>query len=331
MPVDAHRDRGAGLTLGEADVHRRGPVFRDDPTRYVSLTMEFRCNLRCTHCMIEGTMDRLHPASEAEFQAVLERQRATAEWDGLILTGSEITLLRRLPELAQQARAAGFRHVRIQTHGMHLARRDYLLRLLEAGVDEFFISVAGDTAATHDRVTTVPGSFDKLIAGMENLETSGYPIRILTNTVVTQETVGTLRGIVARFAGFPSIVQHEFWNYFPMRERDDKNLIVPYAELMPVILGTIEDCAALGRGVEVKNVPKCLLGQWQAALVNTQPMLIIDPEFWTEFDRNGFHSCVYRDQCAATDCLGLTEAYIARFGDERDILSPIAANSGVSA
>ena len=28
---------------------------------YVSMTMEFRCNLKCVHCMIEGTMDRLAP------------------------------------------------------------------------------------------------------------------------------------------------------------------------------------------------------------------------------------------------------------------------------
>lgn len=319
------------LNRAAAGVQRKVPIHLDDHGRYVSLTMEFRCNLRCSHCMIEGTMDRLRPATEADFRAVLDRQRTTGEWEGLILTGSEITLLRTLPDLARQARAAGFRHVRIQTHGMQLSRRDYLLRLLEAGIDEFFISVAGDTAASHDRVTTVPGSFDKLLSGIENLESSGYPIRILTNTVVTRETVGTLRGMIARLACFPSIVQHEFWNYFPMRERDDKNLIVPYRELMPEIIAAIEDCVALGRGVEVKNVPKCLLGQWQAALVNTQPMLIIDPDFWTEFDRNGFHSCVYKDQCGAVDCLGLTEAYAARFGDERDILSPLPAGTGVSA
>jgi hypothetical protein len=82
---------------------------------------------------------------------------------------------------------------------------------------------------------------------------------------------------------------------------------------------------ALGRGVEVKNIPKCLLGPWKAALVNAQPTLIIDPDFWTEFDRNGFHSCVHRDRCGALDCLGLTDAYIARFGDERDILAPLSS------
>ena len=32
-----------------------------DHSDYVSMTMEFRCNLKCVHCMIEGTMDRLAP------------------------------------------------------------------------------------------------------------------------------------------------------------------------------------------------------------------------------------------------------------------------------
>ena len=34
---------------------------RFDHDRYVELAMHFRCNLRCVHCMIEGTMDRLEP------------------------------------------------------------------------------------------------------------------------------------------------------------------------------------------------------------------------------------------------------------------------------
>ena len=44
-----------------------------DHADYVSLTMEFRCNLACVHCMIEGTMDRLTPQPESEFQAEAEQ------------------------------------------------------------------------------------------------------------------------------------------------------------------------------------------------------------------------------------------------------------------
>ena len=39
--------------------------------------------------------------------------------------------------------------------------------------------------------------------------------------------------------------------------------------------------------------------------------------------RNGFHQCVYRDQCASKACLGLNTAYINRFGYEEAILAPM--------
>ena len=65
-----------------------------DHSRYVSMTMEFRCNLKCVHCMIEGTMDHLVPQSVEDFTRLLEYNRHQHAWTGLILTGSEITLLR---------------------------------------------------------------------------------------------------------------------------------------------------------------------------------------------------------------------------------------------
>ena len=80
---------------------------------------------------------------------------------------------------------------------------------------------------------------------------------------------------------------------------------------------------ALGRFVEVKNFPECMLGNLGDALVNAQPMLIIDPEFWTEFDRNGFNNCHHREKGGSTECLGLNAAYINRFGWEEDALSPL--------
>src|SRR5262245_45389666 len=124
--------------------------------QYVELTMHFRCNLKCEHCMIEGTMDWLEPESVGRLKQVLEHNLQHRTWTGLILTGAEITLRRDLPELARLARANGFEHVRIQTHGMRLAEESYCRELVEAGVDEFFVSVAGSDAESHDGITTVP-------------------------------------------------------------------------------------------------------------------------------------------------------------------------------
>ena len=43
------------------------------PRDYVELTAHFVCNLKCEHCMIEGTMERLAPQSFAQFKRVAER------------------------------------------------------------------------------------------------------------------------------------------------------------------------------------------------------------------------------------------------------------------
>ena len=187
-------------------------------------------------------------------------------WKGLILTGSEITLRRDLPELARRARASGFKHVRIQTHGMHLAHADYCETLIEAGVDEFFVSVAGSDAETHDSITTVPGSFDKTLRGLENLD-GREGIVTLTNSVVTKRSFHLLPQLVDALAHLRSLAQMEFWVYWPMSESDEKDLIAPHAAVAPYLRDAISRARALGRGVEVKNFPECMLGGDGAALM----------------------------------------------------------------
>jgi len=299
-------------------------VGRFDDDRYVSMTLEFRCNLACVHCMIEDTMDRLEPESLSRFEQLLDYNATHRRWTGLILTGAEITLRRDLPELARQARRRGFEHVRIQTHGMRLASEAYCRELVDAGVDEFFVSVTAADAETHDAITTVPGSFDKTLRGLENLD--ALPgVATLTNTVVTVKSYRHLPRLVDRLGHLRRMVQHEFWVYFAMNEQDVKELGASHLEVLPFLRTAIARCHALDRGVMVKNFPHCLLGEDGDTLDNSQPRLFIDPAFWTEFRRNGFYQCVHREACSSTRCLGLNAAYAARYGWHAAELVPIRA------
>lgn len=292
--------------------------------------MEFRCNLRCVHCMIEGTMDRLTPVSDQQFEGVLAINRDERRWSGLILTGSEITLRRDLPELARKARAAGFEHVRIQTHGMHLSRANYAQELVEAGVDEFFVSVAGSDAATHDEITCIPNSFAKMMRGLEIL--SDIPgTAVITNTVVTERSYRLLPAVVDALKPIRALTQMEFWHYFPMTEHDDKALLADYREIVPYLAEACRRADEHDIAVEIKNVPECLLGRDAHRLENGQPQLVIDTDFWVEFDRNGFYQCPYRQSCRSRQCLGLTSAYVERFGDHRDTLRPISTDEQIPA
>ncbi|HUX25252.1 MAG TPA: radical SAM protein [Burkholderiales bacterium] len=288
---------------------------------YVELTMHFKCNLKCTHCMIEGTMDWLKPESMEQFEQILALNAQRRQWKGLVLTGSEVTLRRDLADLARRARASGFEHVRIQTHGMRLADEDYAGELVEAGVDEYLVSVTAADAASHDAITGVPGSFERTIRGLENLERFEQ-VTTLTNTVITRLSYRQLGGVVARLSHLRRLAQMEFWNYWPMRETDDKDLIASHLDVLPYLREALAKARAQGRVVEVKNFPECLLGEDRGALENAQPKLIIDPEFWPEFMRNGFHQCVHRSTCGARSCLGLNTAYVNKYGWHADVLVP---------
>jgi MoaA/NifB/PqqE/SkfB family radical SAM enzyme len=297
---------------------------------YIELTVHFRCNLRCQHCMIEGTMDWLQPESAAQLEAILARNAAERRWKGLVLTGSEVTLRDDLPELARRARANGFEHVRIQTHGVRLASEAYCRELVEAGVDEYFVSVTAADAATHDAITQVPGAFERMMRGLEILDAM-EGVTTLTNTVITRLSYRQLAAVVERLRHLRRLAQMEFWNYWPMREADDKDLIASHLEVLPFLREAIGAARAHGRGVVVKNFPECLLGGDHDALDNRQPKLITDPAFWPEFMRNGFHQCVHRGYCGAQQCLGLNTAYVKKFGWHADVLVPYPVGAAARA
>ena len=136
------------------------PLVQSD---YVEVTVHFKCNLGCAHCMIEGMMDWLRPESDQQLARVCAENAQTRRWKGLTLTGAEVTLRRDLPDLARHVRASGFQHVRIQTHGMKLADPAYCRELVEAGIDEYFVSVTAADAATHDELARKVN--EKLVSG----------------------------------------------------------------------------------------------------------------------------------------------------------------------
>lgn len=299
---------------------------RSEAAAYVEMTVHFKCNLKCAHCMIEGTMDWLRPEPMDRFAEILAINHAERRWEGLILTGSEVTLRRDLPELARRARESGFSHVRIQTHGMRLADEAYCRELVDAGIDEYFVSVTAADAATHDAITGVAGAFDNTLRGLHNMDALDGVV-LLTNTVITERSYRHLPAVVRLLADLQRLRRMDFWNYWPMRETDDRDLVASNVEVLPFLREAIALARAAGRRVEVKNFPECLLGDDAGALNNDQPQLIIDPEFWPEFMRNGFHQCVHRSHCASKKCLGLNTAYVRKHGWDADVLVPLVAQA----
>ena len=238
----------------------------------------------------------------------------------LILSGAEVTTFADLDRYVAFAAGLGyFDTIQIQTNGRRLSDAGYLRRLIEAGVNEFFISVHGPREA-HDAISRVPGSYDQTMEGIGNLQE--HPVNVLTNTVLTRLNYAALPSFLSGMANNAS--EMHVWNFFPMEERDAKDLIVPVKDLMRLARGRaagpeIGAKAARAQGIPRMPRPFATRSSWTA----TFPVALIPDFFWKCLERSGFGACVYKDACRAKKCWGLSRPYVAKYGDERNILSPV--------
>ncbi len=291
---------------------------------YLTICIEFRCNNRCSSCMLRGIRRQLTAVSFKQYQDIIRKNGESRQYSGLILSGAEVTLNDRLLDYVRVARDSGaFRSLRIQTNGRRLANPDYCKELIAGGINEFFVSLYGDTPQVHDSLTGVPGSFGETLAGLENLERE--PVRMFTNTVMTAWNYASLPGIGRLVSRFSRLREMHFWNYWPMGAEDDVGLVASLGAVRPYLLQALREGGADNRQLVVKNYPECLLGSYRGCLDNSQAATIIDKKYWEKFHLNNFGRCSFRNSCLSDNCAGLTAAYVDKFGWEKDLLKPLAA------
>jgi radical SAM protein with 4Fe4S-binding SPASM domain len=148
-----------------------------------TLELTRRCNLTCVHCylgpQVEQRRLREREMDTAQVAGILDQVAAAGCLD-LLITGGEPFLRPDFAAVYRHARLAGI-DVTVFTNATLVAPatielfQDLPPRMVE-------ITLYGATAATYERVTGVPGSFRRCLAGIERLLAGG--IRVGLKTVV---------------------------------------------------------------------------------------------------------------------------------------------------
>lgn len=145
-----------------------------------SIEITNRCNLRCQHCFIQcdrASWENDPELTTAELCGILD-QIADAGTLWLLITGGEPLMRPDFTEIYLHAKRRGFL-ITLFTNGTLVT--DEIADLL-AVYPPFAVEVSlyGRTAEVYERVTTVPGSFERCLAGIRRLHERKLLLRLKT-------------------------------------------------------------------------------------------------------------------------------------------------------
>lgn len=288
------------------------------------VTFAFRCNIACTFCMVEDVLGVFEGTSLDTFRKLESDPSALGGAKRIIFSGGEVTLAKDLLEYAAVARRLpGVEHVRLQTNAMRLKDRGYVRSLIDAGIDEYFVSFHAASPELYDRLAQRRGVLPAILQGMENIRAEGATL--ITNTAIVEDNHRELAAIVERVAPL-SPRSMEFWNYWPRGdEQGARAQAARITDIRGPLLAALE--AAVQRGIPpvVKWFPRCLLGAYAWCQDDGQPPALIEDEYWA---REPEYGCLYAGTCdAGKVCSGLSDPYVMRFGWEETLLQPIRAEA----
>lgn len=134
--------------------------------------LTYACDQRCAFCFVPGSDRRRGaiPFPGLSREMMLMRKRGL---DELSLLGGEPTLHPDIERITALGRRLGYRRILTFSNGRRFADAAFTARMKAAGLTGSNISLHGHTAALHDGVTGVKGSFDKAVAGVRNLVALG--------------------------------------------------------------------------------------------------------------------------------------------------------------
>jgi radical SAM protein with 4Fe4S-binding SPASM domain len=145
-----------------------------------SLEVTFRCNLRCVHCYLgdfRSGIPELRELSLAEIRGVLDQVTDAGCMD-LLLTGGEPFVRPDFLDIYDYAKRKGLL-VTVFTNGTlltpHIA--DHLADLPPYGME---ITLYGATQETYERVSGIPGSYERCLRGIDLLQERGIPLKLKT-------------------------------------------------------------------------------------------------------------------------------------------------------
>jgi len=270
------------------------------------------CDLACGFCSQVDFDQKVRSGLAAAVRHIYSARKAG--YRRLGFSGGEALLREDLPALISAARGVGFRTIRLQTNGARLSSLSLCRRLAEAGLTVCKFTFLAGRASIHDRLTGIPGSFGKSLAGLDNMLALklSVGVNLLATRLNYRELGAALKFFMDRGAADFTLI---YPIYTGAMRQNSASLGVALPEASPHFTKALDLAlaAGLGGGVKALNIPPCLLPGHERRAVDLYrfntvvasprgPLRDLDAD--TALDKTHgppCAACVLRERCGGVD------------------------------
>lgn len=165
-------------------------------TQKLVLFTGFSCSSHCHFCIDLNKRDLPDKSTRQIVTEMVQAKAAGVEY--LEMIGGETTIRRDFIPLVKTAKRLGFKDIVVVTNGRMFAYPEFAKATVAAGVTDLVFSIHGHDAKLHDEMTFVPGAFDELMRGIDNVRAEGLE-RIFGNCTVVRQNMRHLPDIARLF------------------------------------------------------------------------------------------------------------------------------------
>lgn len=194
VPIAAAPPGTAPTVFRPPEVGRLDLSPRYPDTALVTLIVP-GCELNCVFC---ETPQGDSPPQASSLEGVRASLRAmVGKSSGVYFTGGEPSHLPWLFEILGEARALGYRRIQLQSHAGRASDAAFAEALVQAGLSAIDVPIYGHRAEIHEQVTHTPGSFERTLAGMKNLQRLG--VKVCLHATLFESNLGTIAELLTFF------------------------------------------------------------------------------------------------------------------------------------
>lgn len=164
--------------------------------KILDLKLTYRCNNNCKYCCQDRKLRAVE--SDLTIDKIVNILDCEKYIDKVVLTGGEATLSNDLMKIIELIKTKGINNIQLQSNARKLKDKDFLDKIIVAGINAFGISLHGCTETMHESFTGTIGSFNDVICALNNLKKYNLPVAL--NCVITKHNVEFL-GEIVRFVG----------------------------------------------------------------------------------------------------------------------------------